>query len=51
MAAIGARCSVLDYSPQMVAADRLVAEREGYDIEIARADMTRPSPSPTAHSI
>ena len=45
-AAMGARPTVLDYSERQLAAERLVAEREGYDIEIVRADMTRPLPFP-----
>ena len=43
-AAAGARCTVLDYSPAQLESERLVADREGYDIEIVRADMTRPLP-------
>ena len=43
-AAAGAVCTVLDYSPAQLESERLVAEREGYDIEIVRADMTRPLP-------
>ncbi|MGN0761745.1 MAG: class I SAM-dependent methyltransferase [Aristaeellaceae bacterium] len=44
--ALGAECTVLDYSPQQCESERLVAEREGYDIRIVRADMTRPLPFP-----
>lgn len=44
LTAAGARCTVLDYSPAQLASERLVAEREGYDITIIRADMTRPLP-------
>ena len=40
LTAAGARCTVLDYTPAQLDAERLVAEREGYDIEIVRADMT-----------
>ena len=43
-AALGARCTVLDYSKAQLASEALVAEREGYDIEIVRADMTKPLP-------
>ncbi len=43
-AAAGAACTVLDYSSRQLACERLVAEREGYAIEIVRADMTRPLP-------
>lgn len=44
LTAAGARCTVLDYSPAQLESERLVAEREGYDITIVRADMTRPLP-------
>ncbi|MDO4616997.1 MAG: class I SAM-dependent methyltransferase [Lachnospiraceae bacterium] len=43
-AALGAECTVLDYSPRQLESERLIAEREGYDIEIIRADMTKPLP-------
>ena len=43
-AALGAECTVLDYSQRQLDSERLVAEREGYDIRIVRADMTRPLP-------
>ncbi len=42
--ALGAECTVLDYSEQQCASERLVAEREGYEIEIVQADMTKPLP-------
>lgn len=42
--ALGANCTVLDYSKQQLESERLVAEREGYEIEIIRADMTKPLP-------
>ena len=35
---------MLDYSPKQLESERMVAEREGYDIEIVRADMTKPLP-------
>lgn len=44
MAACGARCTVLDYSERQLASEREVAEREGYEIECVRADMTHPLP-------
>lgn len=44
--ALGARCTVLDYSPRQLESERLVAAREGYEIEIIRADMTKPLPFP-----
>ena len=43
-AALGADCTVLDYSPRQLDSERLVAQREGYDIRIIRADMTTPLP-------
>lgn len=43
-AARGAVCTVLDYSDAQLASERLVSEREGYEIEIVRADMTKPLP-------
>jgi len=43
-AALGAECTVLDYSEKQLDSERMVAEREGYSIEIIRADMTKPLP-------
>ena len=43
-AALGAECTVLDYSPKQLESERTVAEREGYRIEIIRADMTKRLP-------
>ena len=43
-AALGAVCTVLDYSPAQLESDRMVSQREGYDIRIIRADMTKPLP-------
>lgn len=43
-AALGAECTVLDYSEKQLESERLVAQREGYTIEIIRADMTKPLP-------
>ena len=45
-AALGAECTVLDYSPRQLESERLVSDREGYPIEIIRADMTKPLPFP-----
>lgn len=42
--AAGARVTVLDYTPAQLDAERVVAEREGYDIELVRADMTERLP-------
>lgn len=43
-AALGADCTVLDYSPRQLESERLLAEREGYPIEMIRADMSKPLP-------
>ena len=43
-AALGAVCTVLDYSEKQLESEHMVARREGYDIEIIRADMTKPLP-------
>lgn len=43
-AALGADCTVLDYSARQLESERLVSEREGYKIRIVRADMTKPLP-------
>ena len=43
-AALGAVCTVLDYSPLQLESERMVAEREGYDIRIIRGDMTKRLP-------
>lgn len=43
-AALGAECTVLDYSPKQLESERMVAAREGYEITIIRADMTKPLP-------
>lgn len=43
-AALGAKCTVLDYSKKQCESERIVAEREGYDVKIIRADMTKPLP-------
>ena len=45
-AALGAVCTVLDYSPRQLESERMVADREGYSISIVRADMTKPLPFP-----
>ena len=43
-AALGADCTVLDYSPRQLESERAAAEREGYAIRIVRADMSKPLP-------
>ena len=43
-AALGGSCTVLDYSDRQLASEEMVAKREGYDIEIVKADMTKTFP-------
>lgn len=43
-AALGAICTVFDYSEEQLKSERIVAEREQYDIEIIRGDMTKRLP-------
>ena len=43
-AALGAECTVLDYSRKQLESEQMVAQREGYEIQIIRADMTQPLP-------
>ncbi len=43
-AAMGAKCTVLDYSENQIASEKVVAKREGYSINTFRADMTKPLP-------
>ncbi|MDR0589043.1 MAG: class I SAM-dependent methyltransferase [Spirochaetaceae bacterium] len=43
-AALGARCTVLDYSDEQLAAERAVSQRESYGITIVKADMTETLP-------
>ncbi len=43
-AALGADCTVLDYSDKMLDAERMVSKREGYPINIIKADMSQPLP-------
>lgn len=40
-AALGAECTVLDYSEKQIESDLSVAEREGYIINAIRGDMTK----------
>ena len=44
LAALGAKCTVLDISDRQITSERAVAEREGYEIEIVQADMTKRLP-------
>jgi SAM-dependent methyltransferase len=43
-AALGADCTVLDYSQKQLDNERMVSEREGYSINIVKADMTKRLP-------
>lgn len=43
-AALGGDCTVLDYSGEQCDKERLVAQREGYSIEVIQADMTKRLP-------
>ena len=43
-AAAGAKCTVLDYSERQLESERMVSRREGYEIEIVRADMSKALP-------
>ena len=45
-AALGAECTVLDYSEKQLESERMVSQREEYAIKIIRADMTKPLPFP-----
>lgn len=42
--ALGANCTVLDYSDKQLESEKFVAERENYNIELIKADMTKPLP-------
>ncbi|MDD6352091.1 MAG: methyltransferase domain-containing protein, partial [Lachnospiraceae bacterium] len=43
-AALGADCTVFDYSEKQLESERYVSEREGYKIRIIRGDMTKRLP-------
>lgn len=43
-AALGANCTVLDYSKRQLLSEKEVAMRENYEIKMIRADMTKPLP-------
>ena len=43
-AALGANCTVFDYSPEQLNSEHLVAAREGYQIRVIRGDMTERLP-------
>jgi len=38
--ALGAECTVLDYSNEQLVSEKMVAERENYKVNIVKADMT-----------
>ena len=42
--ALGAKCTVLDYSSEQCEREREIAKREGYDVEIIQFDMTKRLP-------
>src|SRR5665647_746722 len=42
--ALGAECTLFDYSDRQLEADELVAKREGYTIRTIKGDMTKPLP-------
>lgn len=43
-AALGADCTVMDYSKSQLESERLVAQREAYSIELVKGDMTKRFP-------
>ncbi len=42
--ALGANCTVFDYSESQLEREKIVAKREGYDINIIKGDMTKRLP-------
>ncbi|MFR8010593.1 MAG: class I SAM-dependent methyltransferase [Clostridia bacterium] len=44
--ALGAQCTVLDYSSKQCESEHMVAQRENYHVEIIQADMTQKLPFP-----
>jgi SAM-dependent methyltransferase len=42
--ALGAECTVLDYSSRQIESEKMVADREGYSIQIIQGNMTKPLP-------
>jgi SAM-dependent methyltransferase len=42
--ALGAICTVLDYSKKQLESEQIVANREHYEIKLVHADMTKPLP-------
>lgn len=43
-AALGADCTLLDYADSQLESDRMMAQKEGYAIDIVKADMSKPLP-------
>jgi len=48
-AALGAECTVLDYSEKQLFNEKTVAEREHYNVNLVQADMTKPLPFEDEH--
>lgn len=44
LSAIGANCTVMDYSDKQLESERIVAKRENYKINIVKADMAKQFP-------
>lgn len=44
LAKLGAECTVFDYSEKQLEAERMVSERERYNIEIIKGDMSKTLP-------
>lgn len=44
LSAVGAHCTILDYSTKQIESERMISKREGYSIEIIQDDMTKPLP-------
>ena len=42
--ALGAECTVLDYSTKQIESEIMVSKREGYEIEVIEGDMTKTLP-------
>ncbi len=42
--ALGAQCTIFDYSDKQLESEKMVAEREGYAINIIKGDMTKKLP-------